>query len=168
MTLIASAAGVLLLPCVLLVGVWPWPFADYVELGTIHVDEAYAIRLKADAMWDAAQAVYFEVNRNGTPLQPYRTLGYTQGRARSLRFDLLTTPDNQFFAVVEHASPDVVMMFYDKESGVLWPGGNDGPPWDEHYRRRNELLDKLRSQYPKRKLILSHEVREHRLWHIGG
>jgi hypothetical protein len=146
---------------------WPWPFYDVYHVELIKVDDSYVIELTADVFWERSQAIYFEVHENGRSLHHYRVLGFTNEPPGDLDFRLLATPDRSFFAIVESSNPDVVLMFFDTSTRERWPG-TGGPPWDQHYIRMNNLIDKLRQHYPTRDLVLSHQVPGNRPLRIRG
>jgi len=150
-------------PIVLLLS---WVFKDAYHVHTIRVDDTYSIELTAAAFWEVSQPVYFEIYKDGDSLQHRTALGYTNESTRDLDFELLTTPDRSMFAIVERSNPDVVLMFFDAEAGIVWPG-NGGPPWDQHDARMNRVLDRLRRHFPERNLILSAEVPGNRPLRIG-
>jgi hypothetical protein len=98
--------------------------------------------------WDPMLMLYYTVHRGKDVLVQKHSFGLTV--VRKFHFRLVTSQKEKLVALTEEDSPDRTLVMYDVESGQVWPfeGGQEDIDCGE------ELLKKLQTEYPSRKLIL--------------
>lgn len=102
---------------------WPWP-----ETTELRTSKGYTVKLTVTNEWTErdldlgdTRPVYCEVLANGETVFPMRCIGYTHVSVLPVRFLLVETRARGVVAVVERATPSVVLCLFDFRSGRAWP-----------------------------------------------
>jgi hypothetical protein len=87
-----------------------------------------------------------------------KSLIMCKGFDERVHFSLVKSPDGQLVAVVEDKEPLEFLAITDFTTGESWPGGPDNMSWDEEYRKRARLFDRLQSARPDLEIIKGHQL----------
>lgn len=130
------------------VGVWVMCFVsvnspDYGRgLGVFDLGDGRQVRVWSQPHFGDPSSVWFEVSRDGRPLQPPRGLGRLDLGGYEVR--TVWTADGSVSCTYAAGDPPKFAVLCDWAAGEVWPSGDDAaiPRWRERY-------DRLRAAHPE-------------------
>ena len=127
---------------------------SYEVVERIELGEGRSILILLDDEPFETSRPYYEIHVNGQVVVP-TTFIFGCRPSGEGEFEVLSTRDNNVFALVWTKNPGVVVVAFDFATHASWPRGEDPYDWEMGLRPGRGLLDLLQAEYPQMKLSLS-------------
>jgi hypothetical protein len=127
---------------------------SYLVVERIELGEGRSILIMLDDEPFETAVPLYEIHVNGQVVVPTTFISGCRPSGEG-EFEVLSTRDNNVFALIWTKNPGVIVVAYDFATRASWPRGEDPYDWKIGLRPGGGLLDLLQAEYPQMKLTLS-------------
>ncbi len=127
------------------------------SLKTLKTTGGYVVDIRAGRRSDITQPVYCTVMKSKEVIFPLDMIGSTT-HSTVLEFVLIEDENDEFVAIIEKASPYVILALYDLKEHKSWPSSDPKAGWREEQAIGQKLLHRWNQNRSGKPFVLSGDV----------